>query len=141
MHSGVSGTRSRGPSARSVRVISKIFIPLGQASSHRPQVAQNQGMGDAAISSIKSSSTYRIKRRMLNPLIPVMGQAELQRPHCSQYLNISIALNLAANCKFSPISIASQFGTFEFKYFEFVSSFEFRISNLRPQNSCHLNLF
>jgi hypothetical protein len=80
---------------------------LGQASSHRPQVAQNQGIGVSAISSIKSSSTWRIKRRMLKPLIPVMGQAELQRPHCSQYLNISISLNLAANCKLSLILIAS----------------------------------
>jgi len=71
-------------------------------------VAQNQGIGVSAISSIKSSSTWRIKRRMLNPLTPVMGQAELQRPHCSQYLNISIALNLAVNCKFSLIFIALQ---------------------------------
>jgi len=103
MHSGVAGIRSRGPSARSVRVISKIFIPLGQASSQRPQVAQNQGIGVSAISSIKSSSTWRIKRRMLNPLTPVRGQAELQRPHCSQYLNISISLNLSANFNVSCI--------------------------------------
>jgi hypothetical protein len=96
-HSGFSGTRSAGPTLRSVLVISRIFIPLGQASSHRPQVAQNQGMGDAAISSIRSNSTCRINRRILNPLTPVMGQAELHRPHCSQYLNISMSLNLSAN--------------------------------------------
>lgn len=72
-HRGCSGTSSRGPTARSVLVISKILTPLGQASSQRPQAAQNQGIRDAAISSIKSSSTCRINRRILNSLIPVIG--------------------------------------------------------------------
>jgi hypothetical protein len=34
---------------------------------------------------------------MLKPLTPVMGQAELQRPHCSQNRNISMALKRSAN--------------------------------------------
>ena len=36
---------------------------IGQASSHLPQTAQNHGMLDEAISSIRSSSTWRTRRR------------------------------------------------------------------------------
>jgi len=69
-------------------IMPRIAIPLGHAPSHRPHVVHCHGKGEAEISSVRPSSTCLNIRLTLKPLSPVIGQAELQHPHCSHALNI-----------------------------------------------------
>jgi hypothetical protein len=91
--------------ARRGRMMSRIAMPFGHTVSQRPQVVHCQGREVAATSSGSSSSMCLTIRLTLKFLTPVMGQAELQHPHCSQVLNIRTSPNFSANAVFASIII------------------------------------
>src|SRR4030067_3842948 len=100
---GSPGMNFSGEMERRGLMISRTAIPFGHTSSHLPHVVQDHGKGESTISSIKSSSTCRRIRLILKFFTPVMGHAELQRPHCSQVLNISTCSNFFPSTVFLSI--------------------------------------